>query len=169
MDAGCWVTADFMSNTLAVHSLYFCCLLCQLLHHSHFLCSCTSVIMLLWCFLPVTCLAVSVSISRSLPIPSSHALHMRASVCTEQLLCHHATWDPVKAASGERWTSGCCLLPTHVYLDFSAKSLCDFTLDAKAFCSACHNQFTHYYKVKYQSPTSRGGGVLLAVLLHFPS
>lgn len=47
-----------MSNTLAVYSLPFCCLLRQLFHHSHFLCSRTSVIMLLGCFLPVTCLAV---------------------------------------------------------------------------------------------------------------
>lgn len=56
----------------------------------------------------------------------------------------------------ECWTSGCCLVPTHVYPDFGAKSLCDFLLDAKAFCSACHNQFRHYYKVKHQSPTSKG-------------
>ena len=103
----------------------------------------------------------------SLPIPSSHALHTHARVFTEQLFCHHATWDPVKPTSGERWTSGCCLVPTHVYPDFGAKTLCDFTLDAKAFCSACHNQFMHYYKVKHQSPTSKG--FLLAVSLHFTS
>lgn len=103
----------------------------------------------------------------SLPFPSSYALHTHACVSTEQLFCHHATWDLVTATSGERWTSGCCLVPTHVYSDLGAKSLCDFTLDAKAFCSACHNQFKHYYKVKHQSPTSKG--VLFDVSLHLAS
>lgn len=127
------------------------------------------------CSLPVTSRCFSVYIQvflppylfLSLPIPSSHALHMHACVFTEQLFCHHATWDPVKATSGERWTSGYCLVPTHVYSDFGAKSLCDFTLDAKAFCSACHIQFTNYYKVKHQSPTRKG--FLLAVSLQFAS
>lgn len=86
---------------------------------------------------------------------------MYSCVFTELLLCHHATWAPDKATFGERWTSDCCLVPTHVSSYFGAKSLCDFLLDAKAFCSACRNQFTHYYKVKHQSPTSNG--FLLAV------
>lgn len=55
-----------------------------------------------------------------------HSLH--GHVFTEQLLCHHATWDTVKVTSGEYWTSGCCSVPTHVYLDFGAKTLCEFPL-----------------------------------------
>lgn len=118
---------------------------------------------------------VSLSISRfstpliycCLPLSLPPTLSTCMLVFSLSSFCHHATWDPVKATSGERWTSGCCLVPTHVYSDFGAKSLCDFTLDAKAFCSACHNQFKHYYKVKHQSPSCKG--FLLAVSLHFAS
>lgn len=103
----------------------------QLFQHTYFLCSSTSVTKLSWCSLPVTCLAVSLSISisyppyllLSLPIPSSYTLYMHACAFAEQLFCHHATWDLVKVTSRELWTSGCCLVPTHVYLDFGAKSL----------------------------------------------
>lgn len=54
----------WMLNSLAVYFLIFLCFLLQLFHHSYFLCSCTSVIKLSWCSLPVTCLAVFLSISR---------------------------------------------------------------------------------------------------------
>ncbi len=54
-------------------------------------------------------------ISCCLLIPSSYALCMQACVFTEQLFCHHATWDLVKATSGDSWTTGCHLVPTHVY------------------------------------------------------
>lgn len=43
---------------------------------SHFLCSCVSVIKLLWCSLPVTCLAVSPSISRFFYPPISRCLFL---------------------------------------------------------------------------------------------
>lgn len=76
-------------------------------------------------------------------LPSLHIPFLphstRMFVFTEQLFCHHATWVPVKANSGEHWTSGCCLLPTHVDSDLGAKWLCDFALDARAFCSPCRN------------------------------
>lgn len=84
------------------------------------------------------------------PSPSSHALHMHSCVFTEQLLCHHATWDPVRATGWNLRRLLCCQL---VYMDLGAKSLYGFTLDAKAFCCACHTQFTHIYKVKHKSPT----------------
>lgn len=45
-------------------------------HHSHFLCSRMSVIKLLWCSLPVTCLAVSSSISRFFYPPISYCLFL---------------------------------------------------------------------------------------------
>jgi len=67
------------------------------------------------------------------PFPA-HALHTRACAFTERLF-RHAIWEAVEAARGEPWTSGCCLVPTHVPLDFGAKLPCDFTLDAKVFGS----------------------------------
>lgn len=83
-------------------------------------CSRTFVIVLLSSSLPVTCLAVCLSVSRhlllSLPVPflprSPHAC-----------LCFYwaALLSPcnlslVIATSGKHWTSGCCLVPTHVDL-----------------------------------------------------
>lgn len=58
--------------------------------------------------------------------------HARLCFHWWQLICHHATWDPVKATGGKRWTPGCCLVPTHVYLYFGANSLYDFVFGCQA-------------------------------------
>lgn len=137
---------------------------------AHSVPACLSVINLSRCSLPVTYLVVVVvfffpfclysgppptpsHLSLSLPIPSSHALHMRAHVFTEQL-CHIAlspcNLSPCQSHRGEFWTSGCCWVTAHGCSVFGAKSQRGSKVAAKAFRFACG----HYYKVKHLSPSS---------------
>lgn len=87
---------------------------------------------------------------------SSYCFLPHACLCFQRAaLVPPCNLSPCQSHRWGSWTAGCCLMPAHVRVDSGAKSLCDFTSDAKVFCSACHNQFRHCKKVKYQAPTTK--------------